>query len=307
MPESNSCKVAKYNLNKWGEAPAKAVQSKMLKSLEHAGVLFFPELKFNIEKDEKVIFDPNLLGMGCKKIIYDLEQDVLKGLSSGAGVTHQAKSSVENVMRRFAITARDFVHQALPQYANDLKTAGTSFRTSEVVGGFGGCGGEVRKKDQLLHVDAFATNPVNGDRILRLYANINPDNQDRVWHLGDDFCTIIKRFAPQVARPMLFSRTLMRLFGRTKSSRSLYDHYMLSINNLMQKDKEYQEQIDYTETSFPSGSSWLAFCDQISYGILSGQYVLEQSFYLPVKAMKYPDQSPLKQLQKFYGKSILDI
>ncbi len=82
---------------------------------------------------------------------------------------------------------------------------------------------------------------------------------------------------------------------------------MLSINNLMQKDKEYQEQIDYTEVSFPSGSSWLAFCDQISYGILSGQYVLEQSFYLPVKAMKYPDQSPLKQLQKFYGKSILDI
>ena len=51
----------------------------------------------------------------------------------------------------------------------------------------------------------------------------------------------------------------------------------------------------------------MSFSDQVSYGVIPGQSVLEQVIYLPVSAMKSPDKSPLKTLQKFYGKAILDI
>ena len=94
-----------------------------------------------------------------------------------------------------------------------------------------------------MHVDAFATKPVNDKRILRIYTNIGKDGDDKQWSIGDDFCSVIKRFAPQVPRPMLFSRTLMKLFRRTNKSRSLYDHYMLAISKLMQKDKKYQQEV----------------------------------------------------------------
>ena len=75
----------------------------------------------------------------------------------------------------------------------------------------------------------------------------------------------------------------------------------------MQKDKKYQSECLTERVSFKAGSTWMSFSDQVSYGVIPGQSVLEQVIYLPVSAMKSPEKSPLKTLQKFYGKAILDI
>lgn len=46
---------------------------------------------------------------------------------------------------------------------------------------------------------------------------------------------------------------------------------------------------------FPAHSTWLVFTDHVSHAALSGQFLLEQTFYLPVDAMVAPEKSPLKQ------------
>src|SRR2546429_2712052 len=37
--------------------------------------------------------------------------------------------------------------------------------------------------------------------------------------------------------------------------------------------------------SFPVGSTWMAFTDQVSHAAMAGQHLLEQTFYLPLTSM----------------------
>jgi hypothetical protein len=37
---------------------------------------------------------------------------------------------------------------------------------------------------------------------------------------------------------------------------------------------------------------------------LSGQFAFEQTFYLPVEAMRDPERSPLRVLERLVGKSL---
>jgi hypothetical protein len=42
----------------------------------------------------------------------------------------------------------------------------------------------------------------------------------------------------------------------------------------------------------------MAFTDQVSHAAMSGQYQLEQTFYLPVAAMIDESRSPLRVLER---------
>lgn len=311
--KDDSVRVSTFNLDKISLSsikqddpvtkPKKLIQTKIAKAVEHGKLLVFPKLKFNVPATEKDIFSIVSDEEDCAKRI--MQYDPASNSFKGSVGNKEQQELVQKVMQRYAQQAQSFIHAVLPEYSSNIELGVTSFRMGSV--DKPECADAVRKKDQRLHIDASAANPMQDKRVLRFYTNINPSGEDRVWHLGESFSKILKRFAPQVARPMLFSRTLFKWLGITRGSRSLYDHYMLNMNSLMKKDKAYQQEVKYEQVSFSSGSSWLAFIDQISYGVLSGKYVLEQTFYIPVKAMKYPDQSPLKQLQKFYGRSVLDI
>ena len=60
-----------------------------------------------------------------------------------------------------------------------------------------------------------------------------------------------------------------------------------------------QERID-----FPAGSTWIAFTDQVSHAATAGQYQFEQTFVLPVEAMREPTQSPLRILERLKGRRL---
>jgi hypothetical protein len=52
-----------------------------------------------------------------------------------------------------------------------------------------------------------------------------------------------------------------------------------------------------SRVGLPTGSTWLAFTDQVSHAATAGQYQLEQAFLLPVEAMAEPERSPLRVLE----------
>ncbi|CCD29910.1 conserved hypothetical protein [Candidatus Glomeribacter gigasporarum BEG34] len=136
---------------------------------------------------------------------------------------------------------------------------------------------------------------------MRLFCNINPNRQDRVWRIGESFTDVARHFLPQIQSPVPGSARLLQMLGITKSCRTLYDHFMLQLHDLMKRDNAYQQNVRATEIRFPAGSSWIVQTDHVSHAALSGQYLLEQTFYLPVEAMACPEKSPLRILEHLRG------
>src|SRR5207249_11764575 len=69
-----------------------------------------------------------------------------------------------------------------------------------------------RARNDLLHVDSFTTRPTHGDRILRVFTNINP-TQPRVWLTTQTFEGLAQRFFGPGGAPELLSH-------RAKSAKS---------------------------------------------------------------------------------------
>ena len=56
---------------------------------------------------------------------------------------------------------------------------------------------------------------------------------------------------------------------------------------------------------FPPGSVWVCFSDQTSHAVMSGQFMLEQTFFLPVDAMAHPEWAPLGILERVTGRKLV--
>jgi hypothetical protein len=80
---------------------------------------------------------------------------------------------------------------------------------------------------------------------------------------------------------------------------------MLQLHDLMKADNAYQQDAPQTKFDFPAGSTWMAFTDQVSHAAMAGQYQLEQTFLLPVAAMRAPEQSPLRVLERLLARALL--
>ena len=118
----------------------------------------------------------------------------------------------------------------------------------------------------------------------------------RVWHIGELFSDVLTRFKPDIPRYSNLIASIQSLLKLTKTKRSLYDHMMLSLHDQMKRDDQYQAEVKKTVFDFPAGSTWIVFTDQVSHAALAGQYLLEQSFYLPIEAQVYPEYAPFIQL-----------
>jgi hypothetical protein len=80
---------------------------------------------------------------------------------------------------------------------------------------------------------------------------------------------------------------------------------MLNIHDTMKADDAYQREVEQMAFSFPSGSSWIACTDKVSHAAMGGQYLFEQTFYLPVHAMADPCKAPLRILEQFAGRRLV--
>ncbi|CQJ30579.1 Protein of uncharacterised function (DUF2843) [Yersinia enterocolitica] len=110
---------------------------------------------------------------------------------------------------------------------------------------------------------------------------------------------------PQLDSYSPFSSWLQHKVGITKRRRSHYDHLMLQLHDKMKSDADYQKNGMQQAIDFPAGSSWICFSDQTPHAAMGGQFMLEQTFLLPVKGMKDPQQSPLKILESLTQKPLI--
>ncbi|HEX4095910.1 MAG TPA: Kdo hydroxylase family protein, partial [Caulobacteraceae bacterium] len=256
-----------------------------------------PKLSFQLLEGEEALLDPALCNGRSKNISFDPASGRIGGLK-----TDDLRALlVRRLVERFSAWSLTVANQLLPAYAGALQTARTSLRPCEVETR----AQSPRKDDRRLHIDAFPANPVQGHRILRLFANIDPEGRPRVWNVGEPFEPFAVRFLPRAGRAPPGSGALLQALKLTKGRRTAYDCAMLRLHDLAKDDGVYQETAIKRRVSFPAGSSWLVFTDTTLHAALEGRNVLEQTFLLPIGAMSDPAMSPLKILERLTGKELL--
>ena len=158
-----------------------------------------------------------------------------------------------------------------------------------------------RKDDRRLHVDAFPSNPVQGRRILRVFANVDPAGGERVWNVGElDFAGFAEAFTPRLSPKA--AGGWREALGLTKGRRSAYDAAMLQLHDAAKLDDAWQASTPRRELRFAAGSSWVVFTDGVLHAALEGRFALEQTFLLPVEAMSDPAVAPLRTLERLTGR-----
>ena len=278
------------DITTWENQFSDSIQQDAIHSLENGQVIFLPQLDFPLSAAEKRFLTPECADPQAKNISYYAPQNRLWGVRE---LTDQEHLQLKGLLARFSSAAHTLVNQLFPFYQASLILGRTSFRPLQV----SQRKTSYRKDDRRLHVDSFPSAPNQGKRILRVFCNINPDGKARTWRLGEPFQTVAERFIPRIKKPLPGFAQLLRLLKITKSYRTPYDHYMLRMHDCMKQDSTYQQNAAQQEVHFPAQSSWIVQTDSVSHAALAGQYLLEQTFYLPVNAMQNKHAAPLTILE----------
>jgi hypothetical protein len=265
---------------------------KWIEAVEDGKVLYFPRLAFELTGEERGLLKPELLAEGVRNISWDPQ----RGLKGVAG-DEKVQAAVGELVSRFASQATQLVHQLFPAYAPHLRAAPASLRPRSV----SNRKQSVRADDRRLHVDAFPSRPNYGERILRVFANVNPQDEPRVWRVGEPFEDVARRFMPRAKPYSRWQAKALNALHVTKSLRSEYDHLMLQIHDRMKADEHYQRHCPQVTMPFPPGTAWICFSDQAVHAAMSGQYMMEQTFHLPVAKQYNPQASPLAILSRLAG------
>ncbi|GAC1634017.1 MAG: Kdo hydroxylase family protein [Nevskia sp.] len=265
--------------------------------LEAGKLLLFPHLDFALDADEARFLDPRWSDGRAKNISYDPAHGTLKGASGNRADL----DALQAMIARYHAQAMALIHALLPAYREALRIAPTSFRPFPVAGR----ATSWRKDDSRLHVDAFPSRPNRGERILRVFTNVNPRGVPRVWRVGEPFADLAARYLPSLPKPLPGSAALLNLLRITKSRRSAYDHYMLQLHDRMKSDLGYQKTAPQEAVPFAPGTTWICFSDQTSHAAMSGQFLFEQTLHLPVAALYDPDRAPLRVLERLAGRALI--
>ena len=288
--------IVSLDLTSWRPVLTPEAQQTAVRALEGGGVLILPHVAFDLQEGERRFLSPRWSDGRAKNISYDGAR--LKG----ARGTADELTALSNMLARFATSAAELVSALFPRYAPYVRRARTSFRPQPAVGR----AVSWRKDDSRLHVDAFPSRPNHGERILRVFCNLNP-TEDRVWRVGEDFATMATALLPRVRRAWPGTPTLLSALRVTKGVRSDYDHLMLGLHDRAKADMAYQRDCAQQTVRFRPGTTWLCFSDQVMHAAVSGQHMLEQTIHLPVSALYDPASSPLAILERLCGRPLLPV
>jgi hypothetical protein len=208
-----------------------ALQTRAVAALEAGRVLAAP-LPFRLLPEEADLLSPAIMGSERKNISFD----PARGSLGNTALDGAQAERLRGMLRRFGDGAEALLHDLLPGYANSLQRARTSFRPAEIAGR----AYSPRHDDRLLHVDAFPSRPMHGQRILRLFSNIAADGATRAWRVGEPFPDFARQFLPYTGKPLPGSAWLLQQLGLTKGRRSAYDHIMLRLHDAGKLDRRYQ-------------------------------------------------------------------
>jgi hypothetical protein len=280
----------------WKPASKPEQASQETAALEHGSILFLPQLAFELTPDEYRFLAPCWLYGKAKNISYDPPTSVIRH-TSAAG---DDRAALTAMMARFSQQARTLLLALCPHYAATLEYGLTSFRPAAIEGR----PSSAKKDDARVHIDAFASRPNHGRRILRVFCNINPNGEPRIWNIGEPFEGVAHRFRERIPPQWPGSAWLLAALGITKGRRSAYDHIMLNLHDHAKLDIEYQRSTPKQHIEFPPGSTWVVYTDRVMHAALGGQFMLEQTFYLPVAAMQDERYAPLRVLEQLWQRQL---
>jgi 3-deoxy-D-manno-oct-2-ulosonic acid (Kdo) hydroxylase len=284
------------DFTQWNQAHDSATSGRITRELEAGSVLYLPRLKFELAASEQRFLSPQWSDGKAKNVSYDPPATQIRHTSA----QNDDRQQLAAMMARYAGQARELVLSLCPGYADHLRWGLTSFRPVEARGRESS-----RKKDDTrLHVDAFASRPNQGLRILRVFCNVNPRDEPRVWELGEPFDAMAQRIRDRIPPQWPGSAWLLERLHITKGRRSAYDHLMLNLHDQAKLDDDYQQISPKMRVEFPAQSTWLVFTDRVMHAALAGQFLLEQTLYLPVAAMQDERCAPLRILEQIYQRQL---
>ncbi|HEY8748733.1 MAG TPA: Kdo hydroxylase family protein [Tepidisphaeraceae bacterium] len=279
--------------------------------LEAGNIILFDTIPFDLpEADRTFLLSQKQSGFKAhKNVSYRPAQDLVRGAAED---DPQEAQRLHELMRNYSNQVVQFLSQFLAPYASKWTVDFATWRPLEEKNR----DLPIHKRNDLLHVDAFHSRPTHGNRILRCFTNINPE-RSRVWATTAGFETLAERFAldaglDQIARqagsPLGSVKRgvgrLLKSVGVRGADRSAYDAFMLRFHDYLKESTDYQQKWDKFTLEFPPFSTWMVFTDSVPHAALSGQYALEQTFIIPVKAMVEPQKSPIRVLEALCGQSL---
>jgi hypothetical protein len=267
------------------------------KWLEEGKILYYPVSPFALSTDETDVLlrQRQSTRRWHKNIAYRPLQDRVTGFD----FKHVDAPRLHQVLRSFSQQTLAYVGNLLPQYAACWRLDYASFRPLEEKGR------QLRlhARNDLIHVDSFPKRPTHGDRILRIFMNINP-HDSRYWITGEPLDVLAREMGDEFARQFVhparpaFWRRLATSLRLPLPKSSPYDLTMRGMHQLMKESESFQQNCRKYHTHFPPGSAWLVFTDSVPHSVVSGQYALEQTVIVPRSAMLLPEKSPAAVLEQ---------
>ncbi len=264
--------------------------------LESEGLIVLPGEPFALEAAETDLISPRHSDGRAKNISLNPA-----GAVRGAAPDPETGRRLAALMGRYRDWAEATLRGLAPRYAQGLARGRTSLRTREVAEG----NASPRKDDRRLHVDAFASQPTGGRRILRVFTNIDPRGEARIWRLGEPFEAHAARWLDRVRRPWPGEAWALSRLGITRGRRTAYDALMLGLHDAAKLDEAYQRTAPRREAAFPAGASWIVYTDSVVHAAIRGRFVLEQTFHPPLEAMAAPDAAPARILERMTGRRLV--
>lgn len=289
--------IEALDIRDWQQSVPATLASLATDRLEAGAVLRLP-LGFALDEAERPLLETELLSGERKNISYNPATGRVKGAADDPRV----EALLTALLSRYSASAHALAASLFPAYRGALLDGRASYRPAEIAGREPK---SWRHDDTRLHVDAFPATPIHGKRLLRLFTNINPHGEARHWRVGENFAEVAARFYSRLPAPNHVKLRAMALTRITKSIRSDGDHYMLQLHDAMKADLDYQRDAQRTAVAFAPGETWIVYSDQVSHAVLSGRFLLEQTFYVPVRALQFPERSPLRVLEKLVGRSLV--
>ncbi len=280
--------------------------------LEAGGVLFFPTTPVPIPADDLIF----LLGQQQtgsrvhKNIAYKPVRDELSGYDAKSSPAAEIEQ-LHGIMRRYSASVAGFLARFLAPYREQWVLDYASYRPLEEQGR----DLTLRKRNDLLHTDAFPTRPTRGRRILRFFHNIHP-TRTRDWVIGQPFEKVVGQFTPakipmpkpeggaaHAIKSLAQATGLAQLVPQWK--RTPYDEFMMRLHNTMKEDAAFQQTCAKEEFHFPAGSSWMVYTETVPHAVLAGQYALEQTFLVDPNVMVSAGSAPVRVLEKLAGAKLV--
>jgi hypothetical protein len=286
----------------------KATERSLAERLERGDVIHYPVCPFPLPEgsDRQFLLEQQLGHRAHKNISYDPQS------GRAGGYLKRSPDQAERLRAILAAFSRDitaWLAEVLPGYAAAWQLDRVSFRPDEEATR------RLRQtaRNDLLHVDAFPSRPTNGQRILRVFANINP-TEPRVWVTSDPFAKLLARYGKEAGLPSGPAAGWVRRVGRGvigllrpgRPRRSAYDSFMLRFHNYLKMNETFQEQCPKRFWNFLPGSAWMCFTDTATHAVLRGRYALEHSYFVAPQALALPAESPPALLAQACGMAVLN-